>query len=216
MVKAMFQYQYGYGFGGRAGRQNKKDGHTHETDAQTVTLDDSGDTISAQLFDGKSDGDFWTAETDTQTVTATYSDEAISELLFMIEEEKLAGDIYDAFYDMHGLQIFSNIAESEDNHFDALISLAENIGLDVDEFLFEDSGTFVDDELQEMYDTLLAQGSTSLTAALEVGVAIEEKDMIDIAEAAEAVEGTELASIYENLLDGSANHLDAFQDVLLG
>ena len=66
-----------------------------------------------------------------------------------------------------------------------------------------------------MYDELIAQGTESVRAALEVGMAIEKKDMVDIANAAEAVEGTALASIYENLLAGSANHLEAFQDALL-
>jgi len=133
----------------------------------------------------------------------------------MIEEEKLAGDVYEAFYDLYGLNIFANIAASEDQHFNALINLAESIGLDVDEFVYEDGGTFIDADLQDMYDELIAQGTESVRAALEVGMAIEKKDMVDIANAAEAVEGTALASIYENLLAGSANHLEAFQDALL-
>lgn len=148
------------------------------------------------------------------TVTATYDDAAIATLLFMLEEEKLAGDIYEAFYDMYGLKIFDNIAQSEDNHFDALLAQAEALGLDVDEFVFEDAGTFVDPELQDMYDTLLAEGSLSLTDALEVGVLIEETDIIDISDAIEGVEGTVLADVYQNLLDGSLNHLDAFESVL--
>jgi hypothetical protein len=65
-----------------------------------------------------------------------------------------------------------------------------------------------------MYDTLLEQGLTSLEDALEVGVAIEEKDIVDIAAAAEAVQDTALADIYENLLQGSYAHLDAFEAVL--
>ncbi|WP_373049712.1 DUF2202 domain-containing protein [Thalassovita aquimarina] len=205
----MYQYQYSKEFAGSAGRQG-------ESSSESVTVAENGGTTVEQLFAGKKGGTgFWTGETDAQTVTITYSDEAISELLFMIEEEKLAGDIYEAFYDLYGMKIFANVAASESQHFDALVDLAESIGLDVDEFIYEPSGTFVDEELQQLYDTLIAQGSVSATDALEVGVAIEEKDMIDIAEAADAVEGTALASIYENLLAGSANHLEAFQDVLL-
>jgi len=150
----------------------------------------------------------------TQTVTATYSAEAIAELKFMIEEEKLAGDIYEVFYNMYGLKIFNNIAQSEDQHFNALINQAETIGLDVDQFLFAPVGSFDDPELQEMYDTLLAQGSVSETAALEVGKAIEEKDMVDIAAAIEDVEGTTLAEVYDSLLTGSSYHLEAFENLL--
>lgn len=156
------------------------------------------------------------ASTDAVVATSvTYSDAAIAELIYMIEEEKLAGDVYEVFYELYGLKIFDNIAESEDRHFDALINQAENLGIDVDTFLFEPSGEFVNDDLQTLYDTLIATGSLSLTDALEVGVLIEEKDMVDIAEAIEEVEGTRLADVYENLLDGSANHLVAFETALL-
>lgn len=159
-------------------------------------------------------GSVQTGVANTQTVAASYSDEAISELLFMIEEEKLAGDVYEAFYDLYGLEIFNNIAESEDRHFDALINQAEQMGLDVDAFVFQPAGTFVDEELQALYDSMIETGSQSVTAALEVGVAIEEKDIVDIAAAAEAVEGTTLASVYDNLLTGSSYHLEAFESVL--
>lgn len=149
-----------------------------------------------------------------QTDSVTLSDAAIEELKFMIEEEKLAGDLYQAFYEAYGLKIFDNIGRSEDRHFDAVSDYAEKIGVDVDAFVFETPGEFSNPELQEMYDTLLAQGLDSLTGALEVGVAIEERDIVDIAAAAEAVGGTPLADIYENLLQGSYAHLDAFEGVL--
>lgn len=144
-----------------------------------------------------------------------YSDAAIADLVYMIEEEKLAGDVYEAFYALYDVQIFENIAESEDRHFDALIKQAESLGIDVDVFLFEPSGTFVNDDLQALYDALVATGSLSLTDALEVGVAIEQKDMVDIAEAIAEVEGSRLAEVYDNLLSGSAHHLEAFEGALL-
>ena len=149
-----------------------------------------------------------------QDETFTLSDEAIDELKFMIEEEKLAGDLYQAFYEVYGSKIFDNIASSEERHFDAAASFAEKIGVDVDTFVFETPGDFSNPELQDMYDTLLAQGLVSLTAALDVGVAIEKKDIVDLAAAAEAVEGTPLADIYHNLLQGSYAHLDAFEGAL--
>jgi hypothetical protein len=169
------------------------------------TVDTATDTNSAEP----------TVETNSAP-TSTFDATAISDLLYMIEEEKLAGDIYEAFYDLYGVKIFNNIAQSEDQHFSAVITQAENLGLNVDEFVFEPSGTFVNDELQALYDSLLATGSQSLTDALEVGVAIEEKDLVDIAAAADAVDGTVLADVYENLLMGSVNHLDAFENVLMG
>jgi hypothetical protein len=88
------------------------------------------------------------------------------------------------------------------------------MGLDTDAFTFLPAGEYVNDEIQDLYDSLLKQGSASKTAALEVGVLIEETDILDLAAAAAAVEGTALESVYERLLAGSSNHLDAFEAVL--
>lgn len=147
--------------------------------------------------------------------TITVSDASVSELLYMLEEEKLAGDIYEAFFEQTGLKIFDNIAKSEDKHHAALLNQAEALGVDVDAIVFEPAGSYTNDELQALYDDLLALGSTSVQAALEVGVAIETKDMVDIANAIEDVEGTRLADVYQNLLDGSQSHLDAFSGLLV-
>jgi hypothetical protein len=147
-------------------------------------------------------------------VETTYDDDAIAELLFMLEEEKLAGDIYEAFYDLYGIKIFDNIAASEDRHFAALETQAEALGIDTDVFVFNEPGSFENEELQALYDTLIVDGSESASAALEVGVAIEEQDMIDLTEAAASVAGTALANVYQSLLTGSESHLEAFNALL--
>jgi hypothetical protein len=144
----------------------------------------------------------------------TLSATAISELLYMIEEEKLAGDIYEALYEQTGVKAFDRIAASEDSHVDALVRQAEADGVDLSDILLMPEGTYQDDTLQALYDDLLAQGSQSATAALEVGVAIETKDIVDLEVASESVEGTKLAEVYDALLAGSESHLEAFQSLL--
>jgi hypothetical protein len=151
---------------------------------------------------------------DSNPNSTEYTSADIGELLYMLEEEKLAGDLYEAFYAQTGAKVFKNIAKSEDGHFNALLNQAEKIGLDTDAFTFLPAGEYVNDEIQDLYDSLLKQGSASKTAALEVGVLIEETDILDLAAAAAAVEGTALESVYERLLAGSSNHLDAFEAVL--
>lgn len=139
-----------------------------------------------------------------------YSWAAKKELLFMLEEEKLAGDIYEALYEETGLRVFKRIAASEDRHFNALLKQANKIGLDTDDIVFNKPGEFENNDLQDMYDTLLARGLRSDTAALRVGKRIERTDIRDLKDAMEDVEGTKLYDVYQNLLEGSRNHLDAF------
>ena len=81
-------------------------------------------------------------------------------------------------------------------------------------FVFQPAGSFVNPDLQDFYDDLLETGSASLQDALEVGVAIEVKDITDLAEAAEAVAGTQLETVYETLLAASESHLAAFESLL--
>ncbi|MEB3765116.1 MAG: DUF2202 domain-containing protein, partial [Desulfurococcales archaeon] len=69
-----------------------------------------------------------TTTTDT-TVNYTLSQQEIDSILFMREEEKLARDVYLTLYDMYGLQIFQNIARSEQNHMDAVLTLIEKYNL---------------------------------------------------------------------------------------
>jgi len=145
---------------------------------------------------------------------ATYDADAIAELKYMLEEEKLAGDVYETFADLYDARVFSRIARSEDRHFNALLNQAEKIGVDVDAILFKPAGEFVDPELQELYDSLIATGQVSLEAALGVGVTIELTDLTDLQAAIDAVEGTQLARVYGRLLDGSENHLEAFESLL--
>jgi len=144
----------------------------------------------------------------------TYNQASLDALVYMIEEEKLAGDIYDAFYEQTGLRVFDRIGDAEDKHLATLIAQAESAGLDLDGILSLPDGQYSNPELQALYDTLLASGSVSATAALEVGVAIERTDIADLQLAIVDLVGTPLGTSYANLLSGSYNHLAAFEGML--
>ncbi|MCW5699003.1 MAG: DUF2202 domain-containing protein [Rhodospirillales bacterium] len=146
-------------------------------------------------------------------VGSDLSDEATEKLIYIIQEEKLAGDIYDAFSDMYDLRIFENIAKSEDRHFSAVMRQADRLDIDVSD-LPSEAGVFADQDLQALYNDLLAQGSASLQAALEVGVFIEETDIDDLVEAQAITDDRRLDKVYDNLLAGSEKHLAAFQSHL--
>jgi len=114
------------------------------------------------------------------TLPLTHEEEET--LLFMREEEKLARDVYLKLYEFweshDGSSIFKNIAESEQLHMDALKTLLDKYRLE--DPAQESIGEFTNQDLQTLYNELLARGQESFLGALEVGVLIEEKDMVDI------------------------------------
>ncbi len=131
-------------------------------------------------------------------------------LVFMREEEKLAHDVYVSMYNRWQLRVFDNISASEQTHTDAMLFLLDRYAV-ADPVGANAEGVFVDANLQGLYDTLIAQGDASLIDALLVGAAIEEIDLIDIQNLVDALDGNaDLALVYENLMDGSRNHLRAF------
>ena len=152
---------------------------------------------------------------ENEAVTMHYSSDSVSEkeiigLRFMREEEKLAGDVYKLFYKMYGLNIFNNIASSEDTHTEAVLDLINVFGID-DPSESVAEGTYADTALQSLYDNLITQGKDSETDALLVGALIEETDIIDIQnQLDEFVQNEEIRVVYLNLIKGSKNHLRAF------
>jgi len=140
------------------------------------------------------------------------SDEEAASLLYMREEEKLARDVYDALYTVWGQPTFQNIAASEQAHMDEVKQLLDRYGLS-DPALAP--GQFTDASLQTLYDQLVAQGSVSLADALKVGAAIEEIDILDLQTRITQTDNADIQWVYNNLMSGSYNHLNAFTGVLL-
>lgn len=129
-------------------------------------------------------------------------------ILRMREEEKMAHDIYTAFSASFDQSIFGNIAESESSHYDAVGTLLTAYGL-TDPSTGEE-GTFTDAEIAELYSTLIASGSGSLTDALQTGALIEETDILDLQKLIAATTNPLILQVYSNLLSGSRNHLRSF------
>lgn len=137
------------------------------------------------------------------------SPDEIAGLAFMREEEKLARDVYLTLDQTWDSQIFANIARSEQRHMDAVKTLLDRYGI-ADPAAGNDIGQFTDPDLQTLYADLTAQGQQSLADALRVGALIEEVDIADLIEELEAVEHNDIRRVYEQLLQGSENHLRAF------
>lgn len=136
-------------------------------------------------------------------------------LIYMREEEKLAHDVYVTLYEKWGVPIFQNIAKSEDRHESKIETLLDRYQIS-DPVGDRPIGVFVNPDLQELYNTLVAQGSQSLTEALKVGVLIEETDIVDLQERIAQTDNADIQQVYEQLLSGSNNHLSAFTSNLNG
>ena len=130
-------------------------------------------------------------------------------LLKMREEEKLARDVYLTLYDTWGVQIFSNIAASEQRHTDAVKALLNKYSI-ADPVTDDTVGVFYDAELQGLYDDLVAKGNTSVNEAYQVGATIEDLDIYDLKGFLADTDNEDITKVYESLERGSRNHLRAF------
>ena len=139
----------------------------------------------------------------------TISDKERNGLVFMREEEKLARDVYSVLYDKWGVQIFANIAQSEQTHTEAVRTLLTKYNI-ADPVIDDTVGVFVQSDLQQLYIDLVTRGSVSLEEALTVGALIEELDIADLQKQIADNDNDDIQLVYENLLRGSRNHLRSF------
>lgn len=137
------------------------------------------------------------------------SEEEKGGLIFMREEEKLARDVYATLYEKWGQQIFTNISESEQTHTDTVKFLLDKYGVD-DPVVDDAVGVFASEEMQELYDSLVVKGETSLTEALTVGAIVEDLDISDLEKLLAQTDNEDIQIAYQNLMKGSRNHLRAF------
>lgn len=136
-------------------------------------------------------------------------------LLQMREEEKLVHDVYITLYNKWKVNVFTNIASSEQTHTDAVLTLLNRYELK-DPVGNHTVGVFMDSTLQTLYNQLVALGSTSLLAAFKVGATIEDLDIYDLNTASLKVDNQDIKFVYANLTKGSRNHMRSFYSQIIG
>lgn len=129
-------------------------------------------------------------------------------LVYLIEEEKLAHDVYTVLGDTWGGNTFTNILSSETTHQDQVLSLLSSYG--IADPRSSEVGVFVNPELQALYDQLIAQGMQSQTEAYKVGVLIEETDIADLTAAMSTTSDPIVLDTLTKLRSASESHLAAF------
>jgi hypothetical protein len=138
------------------------------------------------------------------------SETEIDALNTMREEELLAKDVYVTLYALYNVPVFNNISKSEAQHALAIGSLMVKYSLP-DPALNHVAGVFVNTDLQALYTSLIAQGTTSLIAALTVGATIEDLDINDLQNhIATDVDNQDILFVFGNLERGSRNHMRSF------
>jgi hypothetical protein len=170
---------------------------------------DSGNGGSAPSADRSSTSTSTSTPTSTpgSATPSTLSATDRAAIVQMREEEKLARDVYTVLGDKWGATVFDNIAASEQQHMDAVATLLDRYGID-DPAATTKPGQFTDPRLQALSDQLVAQGSRSLVDALTVGATIEDLDIADLRSS--ATSATDVQAVWDNLEQGSGNHLRAF------
>ncbi|MBU0660864.1 DUF2202 domain-containing protein [Patescibacteria group bacterium] len=127
----------------------------------------------------------------------------------MREEEKLARDVYTTLGEKWDMNVFKNIAKSEQTHTDTIKVLIERYGID-DPVTDDTVGVFSLPAMQSAYNEFVATGNKSLVDALIVGAMIEDLDIQDLENFKRDVDNEDILIAYENLQKGSRNHLRAF------
>ncbi len=141
---------------------------------------------------------------------ATITRKVRKELRYLVEEEKLAGDIYALAESIYGDRVFANIARAEDSH-------AEQVRLLLDRYDVTDptksraTGEFRDRDLQRLYDRLASQVRKSRADAVKAGILIEKTDIADLKVLLAKDLPADVEQVAENLLAGSQRHLAAFR-----
>ena len=146
--------------------------------------------------------------------TTTLTEDQKGQLLYIYQEEKVARDVYITLGKIYPNEnTFANIQNSEQKHINAAKGLCDKYRVNTSGVNEEKIGNFILPPLQALYDASIVKGKKSLRDALEVGINIEVTDIEDLEHASVGMPN-DVVSVYENLKQGSLNHLDAFQNAL--
>lgn len=138
--------------------------------------------------------------------TADLTADEIEFIFAVREDEKLARDIYKAFFDKYKLKAFENISKAETNHIRAVELLFSYYEIDFPPV--GNYGSFEDSVRQAKYGELIRLGSTAMEA-FKVMAYIEEENIVSYSEVLADISNPNIILVIENLAKASENHLKA-------
>lgn len=165
-------------------------------------------TAVAQPCSGRGAARGGTAPCATASTAPLQLSAAASEaLLFQIEEERMAREIYATLEQKWGLRPFRRIQRAEAHHEAVLRALATRGALTVPAAL---AGKFASPIVQQRYDELVARGLRSADEALAAAAVVEQQDIADLKTLIASTDSAELKAVAMALEAASERHLAAF------
>lgn len=141
---------------------------------------------------------------------ATISKDVTKMLTLLVQDEKLARDVYNLAAAKYPDRVFSNIAGSEATHLAAVRRLLKRYGV-ADPTAGGKAGAFPDRDVQGLYDQLAAQVRSGRDAAVQAGIVVEKADIADLQKLLAMTAPADVKTVMGSLLAASERHLAAFQ-----
>jgi hypothetical protein len=132
-----------------------------------------------------------------------------AEMKYLIEEEKLARDVYTFLSKTVTTRKFSNISRSEQTHMDYMKALLTKYKIS-NPTSGKAAGVFVNKNIQALYNSLTAEGSAGLLQAVGVGVKIENVDIATLKGLLAKPLPVDVKAALSLMLAASYNHLEAY------
>lgn len=131
-------------------------------------------------------------------------------LLYILEEEMMARDLYAHFATIYDIPVFSNISSRGETHHVRAVQML------IDRYQLADStgdctqGSYFNTVIQKEYNRLKESGSRSLADALMAGAEIEEMDISDLQNLKGNTDNQDILMVLNNLGQASRHHLRIF------
>lgn len=130
-------------------------------------------------------------------------------LVYFREEEKLAADAFDYFYEMWTNKLFLTFKNSETKHECRFRELLDYYGIE-DPVKEYGRGEFGSDSLEYYYVSIISFGSKSLLHSFLAGAEIEEKTVYELGNAIKVIDNENLTEVYKTHKISSEGYLRVF------
>jgi len=137
-------------------------------------------------------------------------------VLYLIEQEKLARDLYGVLDTIWVTDVFNRMANKELQHMDKLSAVAAEFMIDVPNHFNEyKPGQFVNEDLRNLYIDLLFNANFSLEDAYRACANLEERKIMNLRTALKEPNFDLETTTYKTLLIGSEDNLKFFVRALV-